>query len=963
MKKQLLLFLFFAYTASIKAQTIPIYWTSTHNDTTIGSFFHPKDTVLLNTANDLKLNLSKATGLTYDIIQMPDTTPTSGILLLADTNYSSAHNQNCEITCNGTNSLVFKAKYYLGVNYGVYEYLNEMGFRFYLPDTLWEVIPNIASPFNYSSTVKQPVMSIRSPAITGGIEKHPIDSTAQSKKDWYKWLDRTNIKSEYELAGHNDWDANIRAQMLAIQCSWAEHDSSMAVNQGNVPNVTNSLAMDTWGRWMAGNWKFVQDYWFNDPWVNNTRSIDLPDGSRYGNTNYFGCANGEYGTASEQRFTLQNRVTEIMQDTFPGTDTWCFSYEAAADTPSVQIHDKLNVSVTMGYQFETSDISLVNRWKKKMPVSRLSEYNYLNLPFYGQYPYTNLKYFKNAYNRISAWGTQGNFIETGISKFSTGINLYAFNEYAKNLKDIDLTRQEFMNDMFGSSAPAMIELFDLWNNTDAFTNGAYIGDNKQRFPKYLQLIQTASAGSSGNVKKRIDEIKAYIHYLVLNDRFMASDTVSRLANAEILATYIASLTSTNILNSYASIFFLANDIKLLGLTDTAFYWKWEPDQNHNQWGTTGNYDPVWNTISPITEMDIDANFQQDLLDFPVYTSNYTFNDLNTIVNQISTNGLESKDTINFSISNNAYKWSYGFTIYAPSGGSIKIIYDSLAFNASLPLLNHPSNDDVVMNFSIDSDDQLYSDEKKIHSAEGINGQFDLLIPAGGRYQFLIQKSTYGGANLKIVTNGNIVCREGAIYPTVFEKYPSINEAASYVYVPQGHDKIYFSLGDVCTKIECMSDSAYNLISEYKTPTDSSILIQRSATDSSLYFIDVPTGMDGKFWKIYNKTGNNFGMSLATISNYYFWLQPANPNKIKKIKAFDFSVYPNPNNGSFQIAYNATGKVSVKVYNSLGQVRYNKTYTDWKSNENIRLNDLTAGIYFVTIEHNDETSTQKVSIIK
>jgi len=966
MKKLLLLSFLTVASTFLKAQTISIYWSSTHNDTTIGLYFHPKDTLLFNTAKDLKENLVRATGLNFTVTQMPTTLPTSGILLFADTNYVASHNQNCQITCNGSNLLTFKAKYYLGVNYGVYEYLEELGFRFYFPDTLWQVIPTVASPFAFTSKTVQPNMSIRGPAITGGIGRHPQDSTFQSNKAWYKWLDRNNIKSEYEIAGHNDWNADIRAQMTAIPCSWAEHDSSLAVNQGNMPNVTNSLAMDTWGKWMAKNWRGNQKALNNDPWVNRMRSIDLPDGTIYGNTNSFGCAaGGSYGSETDQRFILENRVTEIMQDSFPGTSTWCASYDVAADTPSVQLNPNLNISVVMGFQNEASNLALLNRWKKKVSTFVLSEYNYMSLPDYGQYPYNDLKYFKYVYKRINNWGTQGNFMETGICKFTNGMNIYALNRYAKSTKDVDVSLTEFVNDMFPSSAAPIKALFDLWLNPDAYTNGSNLTDNKHRYPKYFQLLQTASAAASGNEKKRVDEIKVYMHYLILNDKYMIADSASLLRKATDLNKYLVQISSKKIVNSYASIFWVANNEKLLNYTDTAFYWKWQPDQEHNKWGAVGgSYDPIWNTINPITDSEIDANFQQDVTDFPIFSNNYNFSAISDIVSKISANGLQAKDTVTFDWDRGAYYTAVQFCVYVTNPGFIKVIYDSLGYDTTYVTgLKVPINKDVIINFSMDSENQLHSYEKRIHSLASSSGQFDLAVPIAGKYDFTISKKTYGGAYLKFVTNGNLVYRNYAFYPTVFEKYGSIKEAASYVFVPAGQDKIYISMLDVCTSNACITDSTLNTMSVYKDPNDSIAVIKRSATDSSLYYIDVPTGLDGKFWKIYQPAGNNYGMSLSTISNKYLWLQPATPAGVREIKKINFSIYPSPSSGLFTLTMGEETDINVQVINSVGQLCFSKKYNKFNGATTIDLSELSTGIYLTKVEHNGSFSTQRIIIAK
>jgi hypothetical protein len=955
MKKTLLMTFLVASTSFLMAQ-IPIYWTSAHGADSV-SYFYKRDTVLYNMALDLKVNLTKATGLSYTVSNTPTTTPypTSGILLIADSNYVSTNREQCSIDGNGVDLLTFTATYNHGVNYGVYQYLEDLGFRFYLPDTLWEVIPTFASPFAFPSKIVEPILSLRAPLVTGGLGYSPVDSSGESLRIWYQWFDRNNMRGEYEVAGHNDWDQDINAIMSGIPCSIAEHDSSIALNPGSVPNIDNSVGLTAWGSHLAGIWKGIKKITANDGYINHMRTIDLPDGSRYGNTNTLGCYTSDvmYPSPSEQRFIIQNRVTEIMQDSIPGTQTWTLSYDVAADTPTVDIHPDLNVTVTMGFQNETSNISLMKRWKNKMPnVSKLSEYNYMNMPYAGLYPYTDLNYFKSVYNRMQNWGTDGTLNELGIDKFANGMHLYAFNRFSKEGNDIDTSRLNFINDMFGPAAGPIKELFDLWSTEGAYTTGGYVFQNRHRYPKYFQLLQDADALASGNVSKRIAELKVFMHYMILNDDFYAkTDSTSRFDNGTALATYIAKISSRNIINSYAALFMLANDVLLVDYTDTAFYYTWEPVQTRTLWdpGVSGSINPIWNTITPLTDLEVENDFLADVARFTPFTTNYNYESAQSIINQISINGLETKDTIHFTIEKEAYYQTIGWTIYAPSAGALTIIYDSLAASHS---------GDNIFNFSIDREDQLYSQEQRINALNGVSGQFNLTFPSAGTYTFIIAKPTYGGGQFHFVTNGNIMYR-GAYFPTLFESYTSIYEAATSVFVPSGQDKLYLTI-DACGDAGCIDTTFFNdlVYAEYISPSGDTASLMPTA-DSTLFYIDIPSGQDGKFWKIYHKNTNAYGMSLANISNYYFWLQPALPVNVKKRMAGAWNIYPNPSSGDLSItAPNGVANAQMSVTDMMGKVIYKTTLAFQNGSVFNTHIALPSGIYFINVDYGDDHVTKK-----
>ena len=76
---------------------------------------------------------------------------------------------------------------------------------------------------------------------------------------------------------------------------------------------------------------------------------------------------------------------------------------------------------------------------------------------------------------------------------------------------------------------------------------------------------------------------------------------------------------------------------------------------------------------------------------------------------------------------------------------------------------------------------------------------------------------------------------------------------------------------------------------------------------------------------------------------------------------NFSVYPNPTNGSLAINFaNATtGKVSVKVISAIGQEVYNETFAQAGEKLNVDLSKDENGIYLVQITTNNTTVVKRI----
>ncbi len=79
---------------------------------------------------------------------------------------------------------------------------------------------------------------------------------------------------------------------------------------------------------------------------------------------------------------------------------------------------------------------------------------------------------------------------------------------------------------------------------------------------------------------------------------------------------------------------------------------------------------------------------------------------------------------------------------------------------------------------------------------------------------------------------------------------------------------------------------------------------------------------------------------------------------------DLAIYPNPNNGNFNIQFtsNSSNEINVGVHDMRGREIFTKTYTNnGLFNENLQLSNVQAGIYLVTIQDGSSKLTKKIVI--
>jgi len=127
-----------------------------------------------------------------------------------------------------------------------------------------------------------------------------------------------------------------------------------------------------------------------------------------------------------------------------------------------------------------------------------------------------------------------------------------------------------------------------------------------------------------------------------------------------------------------------------------------------------------------------------------------------------------------------------------------------------------------------------------------------------------------------------------------------------------------------------------------------------------------------FWALaiddFDNDGDLDFVAGASVSAKINWYENTDLNVINQIKknSFNVNVYPNPNNGVFDLKIESSidQNITVKVVNSLGQLVYNNSF---KSNNNIvsskiDIKNCTQGIYNVIIATNKGISSKKVIIM-
>lgn len=119
-----------------------------------------------------------------------------------------------------------------------------------------------------------------------------------------------------------------------------------------------------------------------------------------------------------------------------------------------------------------------------------------------------------------------------------------------------------------------------------------------------------------------------------------------------------------------------------------------------------------------------------------------------------------------------------------------------------------------------------------------------------------------------------------------------------------------------------------------------------------------------------KTSSKCILSFRVISNPNYTIYLRNirvysSNSVPEtVFANSFRIFPNPSSSAVNIAFeqDLTADVIVRIYDLTGSLRISRQFTDLhggRNNLNLSLDDLRAGMYFVSVEYQGLTSVQKI----
>lgn len=902
----------------------------TLNATTQTVYYPATASKLLQTsAADMAMLLQKAVKGSQFTTQSYTSLPTSGIVLIYDSITSG--NQYCKVTSNGNEYISFAAPQDNGLNFGIYQYLNQIGFRFYQPGSIWEITPSLNTAFKKIDTTYSCQYKYKNWFISGGHNTWAMDNDnsyywesyfGENGHQWSLYQRRNNMTGGNRFTGHRD-DIMTPEYLIELQtspCYVAPYNDSRIATLQSVPDVNSVTAMQVWANniekkytsyknTIYNNTAIYANYFRNFNYNNEYIGIEVPDGAHWANTtDNNGCGTKTLLKASDQHFTLANHVANSISKSYPNKRFQLYAYDSHADIPSstIAINNLIDIQVVAtAFQNETSAKGLLNRWYGK--TSNISEYHYLNLgQWSGETPSFYLDELKSTLQRLKEKNSQGIVWEASPAKFASLPFLLAANAQLKDNIQVDSSLHEFCNSLFGTASSTIFKLLQQWSNDKTVTVSNGIQDNKYKMPLYFQLVKDAVNQTQNDpliVKERLNELKAYLHYMGLyyDWAFDQRSYAAKANKAAALCIYLAKINRLQIVNS----FFLISDIVNKYATADSIFTRYNVDN-----GTAY----LNGTLPLITATEINNNFSADYNIQVNLINEYSFKEVSEIKAAFENNNMSPLEKIDLFINytnGKDYTSRSEMFISADKAGSFQIKYT--------PQFNMSGNG--YINFTVESTDKSLTVIKDFSvDRNGTAGILFVPITVAGNYKLTVTTKYKSAVKLTIISNGNYFYRNGPFLGNTIENYRSnLLSLPGYFYVPSGINKVFFSINNsnpagngFATAAEI---GASFLFKDNNNNAVTPKLVNNS--DSALFYLEVPAGSDGHFWQAFKM--EQYRLCFANISNIQWYAS------IKACNNADFKISVEKKAGECitQLSSNTIGgKLKWQVYDGGQSYQFN-----------------------------------------
>lgn len=392
-------------------------------------------------------------------------------------------------------------------NNGIYTFLQELGFRWYMPGDAWTIVPPVFKRNITISKVYTPDFRNRSYAGTGGVNAIPVtDPQNTFKSDYNTWNRRNRFNTDYPVKGHaGHLFYNYHKKVLDANPNWFCNGK---INRYGRIDISHSKVVNLFTEWALSQVKKDDRF--------PTIGIDPSDGAG-GKDDCLPSGMKQIKTWSDKYFWLANQVAQRLDRNDSKTQVQLYAYSNHAATPSFALEKNVfPVIIPYAFQNVTDPDSFIRMWSEKMEGRPMGIYDYWNITQWSSgVPQFNIYQIPVKLRVWKQYNVSTINLESTNGKGAMGHVLWLGSQMMWNTSlSFDSLYNDFLVTCFGPAASDIKKMYDRWSR-----------NYQEALEVNLSLRDLAAASAKTSdpaVTERLKELKAYVHYLKLFYDYKAS---------------------------------------------------------------------------------------------------------------------------------------------------------------------------------------------------------------------------------------------------------------------------------------------------------------------------------------------------------------------------------------------------------------------------------------------------------
>jgi len=513
-------------------------------------------TAAKDSANTLKLWLGKVTGAEFTVT---NTAAQEGIFLATEgtpnlpvviTKLNAQQSGEAFLIAGDGKALWIVGKTDLGLDRGVFWYLDKLGCRWLHASEKWTVIPHRDDITLKVNEVQAPAFFTRDFFGTGGFGRPMYDPKQRIAEGWATYKRENLLGGTFRLGGHTGEAFNIahKADLEAHPEYVAEVSGQRTPGYGAKLCYANPGLQELFATDRVNN---LKTQLARDP---STMAVSVEPADGGGHCNCAECL--KLGSVSDRVFTLANAAARAVAKVYPEKYVNLYAYNEHAMVPDVPIEP--NVIVLLApYAFQRTGLTpheMIQAWGKKHDF--LGVYTYWCIPDWARcLPGLSTN---TVAGEIRFWHDNNIKIHTSESTFcggNMGPNWYLASRLMwEPARDEKAILDDYYTSAFGTAKAPIRRMYDRWD-------GGFMLTDSELGSCYRDLNEALALAKAPAVTARLVDMGRYVQFLRLWCEYQTAKGDARIAAAKAVNSYLWKVYDSNMVQSFRMAQLLVRDMK------------------------------------------------------------------------------------------------------------------------------------------------------------------------------------------------------------------------------------------------------------------------------------------------------------------------------------------------------------------------------------------------------------------